>query len=45
MKMINLKRPVLLLTSSFVPPTAHGCENIVKHKEGLGTTLTINLPL
>lgn len=45
MKLINLKRAVLLHPSHFVPDTSHGGENIVKHKEGLGSTFTINLPL
>ena len=45
MKIINLKQAILLPTSLFVAPTAHGGENIVKHNKGLGTTFTINLPL
>lgn len=45
MKLINLKRTVLIHPSHIVPHTSHGGENIVKHKVGLGTTFTINLPL
>jgi len=45
MKIINLKQAVLLPTSPFVSTSANGSENIVKHKEGLGTIFTINLPL